>query len=652
MDQTSRDIRDLIKILQHYTDLYNKGVPAITDKEWDDLYFKLTNLEKETGIIYPDSPTQSIHYETKSELAKKTHEYKPMLSLEKTKEVSELENFLYKDPKEWDWCAMFKLDGLSCRLTYENGKLISAETRGNGIEGEDITHNAKIMPSIPNQIPYKETLVVDGEVICDLKTFNKYFSKDYKNARNLASGSIRLLSAEDSASRKLTFVAWDMIKGYSDIDFFFWRLEKLDDLGFITVPRIGDAETVSDAIESLKEDIEYYEYPVDGLVFRFESQRYYDSLGNTDHHFKGAIAFKFYDEDYETELLNIELSIGRTGVLTPVAIFKPIDIEGSTVERASLHNLSVMNNTLGTHPYVGQKVKVAKMNMIIPQITWADTDENNIDWDNLIKTTCCPVCGGSLEVEDNNGVITLWCANPNCEGKLVQRLDHFCGKKGLDIKGISRATLEKLIEWGWINDSITELFNLSSHRGDWINKPSFGTASVDKILSAIESGKRTTLDAFLAAIGIPLVGKTVAKEIVKYYDTWEEFRNAVGGDWTTFDGFGPEISKAINTFDYTEADKCAGMLTFIQPEIQNEVAPAAAIKDKVFVITGKVTHYKNRDELKAEIEALGGKVASSITSKTNYLINNDITSTSAKNKAAKANNIPIITEEEYISMKS
>ena len=659
MSSETHRIKDLIRTLNYYTDLYNQGFTTISDEEWDTMYFELAKLEESTGIIYPNSPTQTIRYESVSKLEKVTHSH-PMLSLDKTKDPKEVESFVnqssYKETS--GWCAMFKLDGLTCSLTYEDGKLVKAETRGNGTVGEDVTHNALVIPSIPKEIPNKELTIIDGEIICKIDDFNLYFANNYKNPRNFASGSIRLLSATECASRKLTFIAWDLIKGCDDIDFFFWRLEKLDDWGFFTVPRVGDAETVHDAmniLDSMKEDEIYCNCPIDGYVFRFESQKYYNSLGATDHHFRGAIAYKFYDEDYETELIDIEWSMGRTGVLTPVAIYEDIDIDGSVCNRASLHNLSILEQTLGT-PYRGQKIYVYKANQIIPQIRYGEQMTSFKGAGYIItEPKVCPICGKSVSLKIENGVKTLWCDNSTCEGKLSNRIDHFCGKKGLDIKGLSLKTIEKLIEWGWINE-LGDIFKLDRYKAEWVSKAGFGEASVGKILSAITSARTSTsLESFISAIGIPLVGRTIAKTIAKEFSTWQEFRDYIDTDdcfFDVFDGIGEEIDNSLKDFDYTEADEIAGMLTFVQSEVQNEVTPAAAIKDKVFCITGKVTHFKNRDELKAEIESLGGKVTSSVTSKTNYLINNDINSTSAKNKTAKANNIPIITEEEYLKMKS
>ena len=647
-------IKELISKLNEYTKAYDKGQPKISDKEYDDLYFELEQLEQISGITYPNSPTQKINFETVSELNKVRHNH-PMLSLDKTKNVDELRSFV----KGQNWCAMFKMDGLTCSLRYLDGKLVSAETRGNGIEGEDITHNALVINNIPKTIPTTEEIIVDGEIICDYESFEN-FKDQYANPRNFAAGSIRQLASKEAASRQLSFIAWDLIKGCDDIDFFSWRLEKLDNWGFVTVPRISDAETVEDAIEYLDnsrnggpEWCEWAKYPIDGYVFRFESQKYYNSLGSTDHHFKGAIAYKFYDDEYETELLDIEWSMGRTGVLTPVAIFKPVEIDGTIIERASLHNLSVLRDTLGRYPELYQKIWVAKMNMIIPQITRAE--KNELFHDHILHSGMCidcPICGEPTKIDvSESGVYNIVCANPECEGKLVNRLDHYCGKKGLDIKGLSVKTLERLIDWGWIN-GLKDIYGLDKYKAEWKSKAGFGETSVAKILSAIDAeGRHTKLQSFISAIGIPLVGKTIAKEIVKYYPTWEEFKSAVGGDWTEFEGFGPEISKAINNFDYSEADEIAGMLVFETPEVQPEVPAAAAIKDKIFCITGKVTSFKNRDELKADIEKYGGKVTSSVTSKTNYLITNTPDSGTQKNRDAQKFGVSIITENDYLSMR-
>ena len=646
------ELRNLINKLNNYTKFYDKGMPQISDKEWDDLYFKLVEGEKETGIIFADSPTQKIHFETVSKLDKVEHNH-PMLSLDKTKDPDEVADFV----KGQDWLAMFKMDGLTVSLTYNNGFLVRAETRGNGIVGENITHNIAGVYSIPLEIPIKEEIIIDGEVICTLNDFEE-FKDEYKNPRNFAAGSIRLLDSAECAKRKLRFVAWDLIKGCEDIDFFIWRLEKLSDWGFEVVPAIGDAETVYDAIEFFNEyrktDELWSNYPIDGYVFKFESKKYGESLGKTEHHFKNAIAFKLYDEEYETELLDIEWSMGRTGVLTPIAIFKPVEIDGTTVERASLHNFSVMKETLGNYPEKNQHIWVIKSNMIIPQIIKAI--KNNTPHDHTLSCfpNLCPCCGEPTELRaSDSGVLNYYCNNPSCEGNLTNRIDHFVGKKGLDIKGLSIKTIEKLIEWGWLN-GIKDVFNLEGFRKEWENKSGFGKVSVNKILCSISKGRTTDLASFISALGIPLVGRTIAKQIVEYYPTWEEFRQAVGGDWTEFDGFGYEISKAINNFNYTEADEIVNKyIKFSEDQPECTIEPAAAIKDKIFCTTGKLTsgQFKNRDELKADIESRGGKLVSSISSKVDYLITNTPDSGTQKNKDAKKFGIKIITELDYLNLR-
>ena len=651
MIEKGREIRELIDKLNYHTKLYDKGKSIWSDEEWDKMYFELQKKEKETGIIYPDSPTQKIHFETVSQLNKTTHS-SPMLSLDKTKDPNEVYNFL----KGHDWFGMFKMDGLTARLTYLNGKLAKAETRGNGEEGEDITHSIVAINSVPLVIPTNEPIIeIDGEIICTYENF-KPFVNEYKNPRNFASGSIRQLNAAETALRNLTFVAWEFVTGEEDIDFNFRRLEQLDDWGFTTVPRVGDAETVDDTIKYLDELKAEGIYPIDGYVFKFESRSYGKELGHTDHHWRNAIAFKFYDEEYETRLKYITYDVSRNGVLTPVAVFEPIEIDGSTVEKSSLHNMSVMEEILGDTPYCGQPIWVYKANKIIPQISRA----NKQDYGDIIShggvTTglggdygvLCPICEKPASIHiSSSGVKILMCDNPNCEGKLAQQIDHFFGIKGLNVKGISRKTIEKILEWGFANE-IKDFYNLEQYRVEWESKPGFGKVSVSKILDAINAaGRHPKLESFISALGIPLVGKTVAKEIVKYYPTWEDFRAAVGGDWAQFDGFGPEISAAINNFDYTEADKIAELLTFSETSVEEVQSETAA--GLTFCVTGKLKTYRNRDELKSYIESIGGKVVSSMSSKVQYLINNDATSTSAKNTAAKKAGIPILTEEDFIS---
>lgn len=647
-------MRELIEKLNYYTMLYDKGTPAISDKEWDDLYFQLKKEEEKTGIIYPDSPTQSIYYTTVAQLNKVEHNH-PMLSLDKTKNIDEVDTFLHNN----SFVGMFKMDGLTCSLTYEDGKLIQAETRGNGLIGEDIFHNVKVIKNIPQVIPYKDKICVDGEIICRKDNFEP-FAEEYKNPRNFAAGSIRLLSSQECSRRNLSFIAWEMIEGYEDITDFSQRLIQLDSLGFEIVPFVfmerGQAQDVLYIFENQFKE-EHNIYPIDGYVFKFNDVEYGKAQGQTGHHFKNAIAYKLYDELYDTKLKYIQWTMGRTGVLTPVAVFEPVDIDGSTIEKASLHNVSVMRQLLGDCAYFGEPLKIYKANQIIPQIAEAGPKydygyvigHGGVSAHDVIER--CPICGGEVEyITSSDGVINAYCSNPHCEGKLINRLDHFCGKKGLDIKGISKATFEKLIDWGWLGN-IEEVFSLSNFRNEWITKPGFGIKSVDKMLQSIEDAKHTTLDAFISAIGIPLIGRAVAKDLINYFETYEDFRNAIKDKTYNFailDNFGEEMNYNLKNFDYSEFDRISKFLIFESSIVNNNIINNN-LEGKTIVITGKLTNFKNRAELKSVIESHGGKVVDSISAKTDMLINNDINSTSSKNKAAQARNIPILSEADFIS---
>ena len=640
-------MENLVTKLNNATVTYDKGEPIMSDKEWDDLYFELQSLEKKYGQSLENSPTRKIHFEKVSELKKVKHSH-PMLSLDKTKDIDVIKSFF----GDKDRIAMCKMDGLTCSLTYENGKLISAETRGDGIVGEDITHNALVIPSIPNRINYSKRLVIDGEIICTYYDFEN-FKDEYKNPRNFASGSIRLLDSKECANRKLTFVAWDVIEGMSG-KLLTENLQELNKLGFNIVP-ITVSDTVEVQIDTIKDFAKIFGYPIDGVVFKFNDIEYGKSLGATDHHFKNAIAYKFYDEEYETRLITIHWTMGRTGVLTPVAIFEPIEIDGTIVERASLHNYSVMREVLGSCAYVGQKIKVYKANQIIPQIS----DAVKFDYGTVVshggvsandEPERCPICGGGTEIiKSAYGIMNMYCSNPNCEGKLINRIDHYCSKKGLDIKGLSKATLEKLIDWGWISN-IQDIYNLKDIKEEWISKPGFGVKSVNNILSAIEESKKCKLENFISAIGIPLIGRTVSKELVKYINNYDDFKEKIKNnyDFSDIEGFGPAMNKAIHDFDYTSADAIYyTYLTIEQPQKEEITEGGSSLEGMTFVITGKLKSFKNRDELKAVIESKGGKVAGSVSKNTNYLINNDNLSTTAKNKKAQELGIPIITEETF-----
>lgn len=646
-------MRELVEKLNYYTKLYDEGHPAISDKEWDDMYFQLQELEAEFGVVLSQSPTIHVDYFVRNNLPKVEHNH-PMLSLDKTKSEEAVVNFL----NGHDAIAMAKMDGLTCSIRYLDGAIVSAETRGNGVVGEDISHNIFFVKGVPAEIPIKDEVIIDGEVICTYKDFDQY-STEYANPRNFAAGSIRLLSNKECAARNLTFIAWDCIKGLDECEKLSDKLYQLNNWGFDIVPYIPllkdmiNLDKIKHSIILLKDWAKDpdFQYPIDGIVFKYDNCKYYQSLGYTGHHFRGGLAFKFYDEEYETYLNGIEWSMGKTGQLTPVALFDPVDDGESIVERASLHNLNIMKQILG-YPYSRQPIKIIKANQIIPQVVWGQKIEPNpySYWEPPCK---CPVCGGDTYIKDD----FLYCSNPNCEGKFINRLDHFVGKKGLDIKGLSKATLQKLINWEWV-ESIPDIFKLYQHKNEWYKKDGFGVKSVDNILNAIENAKYCELWQFISALSIPLIGSTYAKQIAKRLATWDEFINYIVQphcDFIHWEGFGYEMNKSLKHFDYTEAKYLIenNLLylknsLYINPEEILNIE--SDINGKTFVITGKLTTFKNRDEAKEKIEALGGKVVDSVSKKTDYLVNNDINSTSSKNQKAKQLNIPIISEAQLIDM--
>ena len=642
----------LIKELNQATIAYDEGVPIISDKEWDEMYFKLVALEKETGEILPNSPTHSISFEVISELKKVEHNH-PMLSLDKTKDLNVVESFI----KGHDWVAMAKMDGLTCSLRYLDGKLVSAETRGNGVIGEDITHNAMVIPSIPNTIPYKEEVIVDGEIICTYENFEQ-FKDMYKNPRNFAAGSIRLLDSKECYNRHLTFIAWDVIKG-GKYNYLSNNLSTLETYGFEVVPMLindpKDGDALEDYVNTIKRISKDFSYPIDGVVFKYDTIEEYEAAGRTDHHFKGGLAYKFYDETYDTKLRNIEWTMGRMGVLTPVAIYNDVNIEGTICNRASLHNLSVMNALFhNTTPYVGQNIKVFKSNLIIPQIYSTEEYEikDGVEYQFLSPPIICPYCGEPTKVKQDNESQVLYCSNSNCEGKLINRLDHFCSKKGLDIKGLSKATLQRLINWEWVN-SISDIFKLHMHQSEWMKKSGFGQASVNKIINAIEDAKNCTFDKYLCALGIPLIGKVASKALMNTFNDYKTFRKAIEEkDEKLYQiaGIGEVMIDTLLNYDYTEADEIFN--NYIK-EINVANAPSSndtILNGKVFVITGKLRSFKNRDDLRSFIESKGGKVTGSVTSKTSYLINNDTSSQTSKNLTAIKMHVPIINEEEFLTL--
>lgn len=635
-------IHQLIERLNYYTQKYDEGKPIISDTEYDKLYFELMKLENETQAYFKDSPTQCINYSIVSELRKREHNH-PMLSLDKTKNWHEFIKYF------GDHLAvgMVKMDGLTCSLRYEGGYLVGAETRGNGFSGEDILHNAMVVANIPNRIDYKKELIIDGEIICTYDNFTINYGELFANPRNFAAGSIRLLDASECAKRNLSFVVWNLVSGGTNSHI--QNLELLTSLGFTVVPWTTGFDL--DAKEFLINEAKRLNYPIDGLVGRFDDISYGESLGATSHHSRAAYAFKFEDETEETTLLDIEWSMGRTGALTPVAVFDTIDLDGSEVSRASMHNVSVMRDLCNGDPFIGQKIRIFKANMIIPQVKSAEDLTGFLHYPDLpfieIPQTC-PICGEPTQLITEINSTVLYCNNPNCAGKLINRLDHFAGKKGLDIKGLSKVTLEKLIDWGWV-DSCKSLFELNAHADEWMKKPGFGPKSVQNILLAISSSRECELHQFIAALGIPLIGTTAAKELSKYFSTWQHFIEAIETEYKFYNlpSFGNEMHSAIVNFDYSEAKEIVERYICFK---ETAAVGVSDLKGQIFVITGSVKKFKNRDELKSYIETKGGKVTGSVSKNTTYLINNDANSTSSKNISAQKLGIPIISEEKFLEM--
>ena len=618
-----------IEMLNYYTKKYDEGIPEISDEQWDNLYFECCEYEEETGYIDPKSPSATIQFDIQNNLKKVTHNH-PMLSLDKTKDNNVLKKWLVKEPT----IVMHKMDGLTCSVKYENGKLVSAETRGNGKVGEDITANAFRLPSIPKTIPTKETTVVDGEVICKYDDFEE-FSNLYKNPRNFAAGSIRLQDPNECEKRRLTFIAWDMITGTDNLNV---KLNTLKKYGFIVVDyEETDLLNLEEQQERMKKVAASKKYPIDGLVYKINDYYAYMAKGSNEHGFLGGLAFKFYDELFETKLTGITWSLGKSGIITPVATFEPVVIDGTTVKNASLHNLSIMKEILGETPYIGEKVYVFKANMIIPQIAKAEK-KNTTNGIEIPKV--CPICGHVISIEKKYNTEVMFCTNKNCPAKIEGKILQFVGSHGLDIESLSTATIRDLINLGWISE-MSDIFSLKNHREEWINIKGYGENSVDKILEGIPTS--IELWKVIASAGIPNIEKQTAILLADYFQTWENFIKAVNSnyDFTKLNGIGYVTANVIKSFDYSEIKKVMNYITIKQKVVGGK------LDNMSFCITGKLS--MKREDLVKIIEANGGKNAS-VTKDLTYLICNDKTSTSGKSKKAKELNIPIITEEEFMKM--
>lgn len=637
MINNEKDYLSAIKQIKKASEAYyNTGSPIMTDREFDTLCEEIEKYRKDT-LDFVGAPILNG-------LDKLSISYQPMLSLAKVHSQPEIEAFA----KDYEIFGSIKCDGLSVRLIYNNGELVSANTRGDGYVGGNITEHIKYFLNVPSSIQKQEEYIIDGECIIFQSDFN-IINKDNKfaNPRNTASGALALLDMKEVANRRLSFLAWDVIKG-GNYDSYIKNLQEADYLGFSTVPTFDSTYTNEEIIEYAKKE----GIPCDGVVWRIDNNNIGKSLPSTAHHPGYAIAWKPKNEEYETTLRDIEWSMGRTGILTPVAVYEDVETDDSIINRASLHNISVLKEVLHGTGYWAQKIKVFKANMIIPQVCWAEEEP---EWGDVrpatfeIPTTC-PICNGNTIIKSNNGVETLWCENPNCDGKIINKLEHCYGKKGLDIKGISKATIGKFLDWGYI-ERPCDLFKMSE--GSWkdlSNKAGFGKLSVKKLQDNISAAKRTELWRIIAAAGIPLIGTRASKDLAKYFKTWEAFREAVDGrfDFTQLPDIGETTAESIINFNYSEMDEMVE--NYLSYETDTSDEEVKSLNGMVFCITGRVHVWKNRAEIKDKIESLGGKVTDSVTNKTNYLINNDIDSTSSKNNKAKSLNIPIISEEELLTL--
>ena len=642
-------IKELVELLNKAgKSYYSEGRDLMSNYEYDALYDELGMLEKETGYILSNSPTVNVGYEVLSELPKERHE-SPMLSLDKTKSPEALAEWLGSQKGLLSW----KLDGLTIVLTYDNGQLQKAVTRGNGEVGEIITNNARVFKNVPVTIPFKGKLVLRGEAIITYSDFERINEQipeadaKYKNPRNLCSGSVRQLNNEITAQRNVHFFAFTLVSA-QDVDFDNSRqrqFEWLKDQGFSVVEyKMVTKDTILDMIEWFEKTIVTNDFPSDGLVILYDDIAYGDSLGRTAKFPRNAMAFKWTDETAETTLREIEWSASRTGLINPVAVFDPVELEGTQVSRASVHNISIVESLkLG----IGDRIKVFKANMIIPQIA-----ENLTQSGNLEIPEVCPVCGGKTQIKQVNDVKTLYCINEDCQAKHVKSFAHFVSRDALNIDGLSEATLEKFIQHGFLKN-FCDLYHLEKFRDEIIALDGFGEKSYENLLTSVENSRNTTLPKFIYGLGIANVGLSNAKMIVQALgNDIEKIIHAGRQELEKIDGVGAVIADTFAS--YFENEKNKEEFYKLLQEMHIEKAPDnqnnQILTGKVFVITGSLEHFENRNQLKERIEQLGGRVTGSVTGKTSYLINNDSHSTSSKNKTAAKLGVPVITENEFLEM--
>lgn len=636
MDKVKR-LKELNALLQKASyAYYGLDKPIMSDKEYDDLYDELVSLEKETECVLAGSPTQKVQGYILDGFKKVEHS-KPMLSADKTKEVSEVEKFI----DNRDFYCSYKLDGLTLVVKYKDGKFIQGITRGNGTVGEDVTEQCRFIKNLPMEIFNKNDIELRGECVISWDEFhriNSTLDEPYSHPRNLAAGTLRNLDLNIVRDRNLSFVVFELV---SPTFTHKWDgLKVIEDMGFECVGRAKG--TVENCVEGMQPD--WYVYPVDGLIFELNSSELSKSLGSTSHHENCRIALKWDDTLYKTKLTDIEWNTSKTGLINPVAIFEPVDLDGAVTTRATLHNISYIEDLqLG----IGDEIVVYRANMVIPKVhdnltrsnTWTFPDE-------------CPVCGGITKIVKENDSKVLMCDNPNCKGKLLGKLTNFVSKNAANIDGLSEQTLERLIELGWLN-SFQDIYKLSEHKDEMSKLDGFGKRSVEKLLDAIEKSRSITLDRFIYALCIPLIGRSASKTIAKYFNydfkEWYQIGISQPFRYTLLDDFGETMQNSIHNFA-VNMDMIADLADEFSFEKVEEKSSSVDLSGKTFVITGSLIHYKNRDELVGVIESLGAKVSGSVSAKTSYLINNDVTSTSGKNKKAKDLGVPIISEEDFLKM--
>ena len=648
MEHSLQRMKELVeKLDQAAKAYYQEDREIMSNQEYDSLYDQLEQLEKETGTVLTNSPTVRVGYEAVNELPKEEHP-SPMLSLDKTKDREVLRGFIGNHKCLLSW----KLDGLTIVLTYENGELVKAVTRGNGIVGEVITNNARVFRNIPLRIPYKGQLVLRGEAIITYSEFERInetigdADAKYKNPRNLCSGSVRQLNNEITAKRNVRFYAFALVSA-QDVDFsnsreqqFIWLKKQ----GFEVVEyKVVTSESLDEAMDYFSKAIVNNDFPSDGLVVTYDDIAYGESLGSTAKFPRNSFAFKWADEMRETRLVDMEWSPSRTGLINPVAIFEPVELEGTTVSRASVHNISIVKELqLG----IGDTIKVYKANMIIPQIA-----ENLTRSGNLVIPDKCPVCGREARIRKENDVETLYCMNPDCVAKKIKSFSLFTSRDAMNIDGLSEATLEKFIAMGFIHN-FGDIFEIGKYKDQIVEMEGFGQKSFDNLMVSLEKAKETTLAKVIYSLGITGIGLANAKVICKYFDDdIEKIRYADEEEISSIEGIGPVIAGSLaDYFKSAENNQKLDHLLSHLHLVHEETSAEQVFAGKTFVITGSVEHFSNRSEAKEFIEARGGKVTGSVTKKTDYLINNDKTSASSKNKKAQELGIPILSEEDFLEL--